>query len=340
MRVPHETAELCLVNTCTVTRESDAKSRQAIRRSGADNPEARLIVMGCYATRAPAELAALPGVSEVVTDKRELPDLLKRLGVVEIPEGISRFGDRHRAFLKVQDGCLLRCSYCIIPLVRPTMTSRPPPQIVAETKRLVANGYREIVLTGIHLGHYGVEQNRGKPKPQWVRLSSLLRELVQLEGDFRIRLSSVEASEVTRELLEVMADFPDKVCPHLHICLQSGSDQILRRMKRRGGRQRLLDRCRLAQEFLHKPALTTDVIVGFPGETEADFEQTCPLSKKSAFPRSMSFRSALDGAHRHLTCRTPSRPRCVRNVAVGWPFGPLSNGTAISTRWWANRSPC
>ncbi len=231
----HEPADVCIVNTCTVTHEGDAKSRQVIRRLARQNPDARLVVMGCYATRAPGELARLPNVVEVVTDKRELPDLLGRFGVVDIPNGLSRFGDRHRAYLKVQDGCLLRCSYCIIPQVRPQMSSRGADAIVAEARRLVANGYREIVLTGIHLGHYGVDHNGGKPKEQWNRLSTLVRQLVDLPGEFRIRLSSIEATEVTRELLDVMADHPDRVCPHLHVCLQSGSDAVLRRMRRRWG---------------------------------------------------------------------------------------------------------
>ena len=162
----HEPADLCIVNTCTVTQEGDAKSRQAIRRLARENPHARIVVMGCYATRAPGELAALPGVVEVVTDKRELPDLLGRFGVVDIPSGISQFGQRHRAYLKVQDGCLLRCSYCIIPHVRPHVISRGVPEILDEVRRLLDNGYREFVLTGVHLGHYGVEQNRGKPKSE------------------------------------------------------------------------------------------------------------------------------------------------------------------------------
>ena len=236
-------------------------------------------------TRAPAELAALPGVVEVITDKRELPDLLARFGARQIPEGISRFGDRHRAYIKVQDGCLLRCSYCIIPMVRPQMTSRPLAAIVAETQRLVDNGYREIVLTGIHLGHYGVDGNWQRSKTEWIRLATLLRHLAALDGDFRIRLSSLEATEITRELLQVMAEYPERICPHLHVCLQSGSDRILRRMKRRGGQQRIVDRCRLAQQFLHKPALTTDVIVGFPGETEDDFRQTCRVAEELEFSK-------------------------------------------------------
>ena len=244
-------ADLCVVNTCTVTNEGDSKSRQIIRRMARQNPDAKLIVMGCYATRAPDEIRALPNVAEVVTDKRELPDLLGRFGVIDFPDGISRFSNRHRAYVKVQDGCLLRCSYCIIPTVRPNMASRPLNAIVREVERLVDNGHREIILTGIHLGHYGVEWNYKKPKSEWTRLSHLLRALVKLPGDFRIRLSSIEATEVTRELVEITRDHGDKICPHFHVCLQSGSDGILRRMKRRWGAKRFVDRCNLIRESLH-----------------------------------------------------------------------------------------
>src|SRR6185503_152846 len=230
-----EAAELCIVNTCTVTNEGDAKSRQAIRRIARKNPGAKIVVMGCYATRAPEEVAALPGVSQVVTDKRELPDLLGRFGVTDVPTGISGFGRRHRAYVKVQDGCMLRCSFCIIPHVRPHLASRPPEHIVAEVERLYANGYREFVLTGIHLGHYGVEWNRGRGKGEWMRLSHLLERIVRIEGDFRVRLSSIEATEVTRELVDVIAAQPEKICPHLHISLQSGAESVLRRMRRRWG---------------------------------------------------------------------------------------------------------
>jgi threonylcarbamoyladenosine tRNA methylthiotransferase MtaB len=191
-----EPADLCIVNTCTVTAEGDSKSRQAIRRLARENPHARIVVMGCYATRAPQELARLPNVVEVVTDKREIPDLLGRHGVIDLPTGISQFGDRHRAYVKVQDGCLLRCSYCIIPYVRPHFSSRPVDEVCEEVQRLVAAGYREIVLTGIHLGHYGVEKNKGRPREQWTRLATLLARLVELSGHFRLRLSSIEATEV------------------------------------------------------------------------------------------------------------------------------------------------
>ena len=280
-----EIADLCVVNTCTVTSSGDSKSRQAIRQLARHNPGTRIVVMGCYATRAAEEVACLPGVVEVITDKRELPDLLQRFGVIDIPTGVSGLGQRHRAYVKVQDGCLLRCSFCIIPKVRPNMYSRPLREILTEVQRLVDRGYREVVLTGIHLGHYGVDFNRGKPKTSWTRLSHLLRAIVALPGDFRVRLSSIEVTEVTHELIDVFAEFPQRVCPHLHISMQSGSDAVLRRMNRRWGRDRFVDRCQLVQSVLDEPALTTDIIVGFPGETEGEFIQTCDVAREIGFSK-------------------------------------------------------
>lgn len=278
-------ADLCVVNTCTVTNEGDAKSRQVIRKLARENPDSRIIVMGCYATRDPDRVAQLPQVAEVVTDKRELGDVLGRFGVIDLPRGISQFGNRHRAYVKVQDGCLLRCSYCIIPHVRPEPTSRPLADIVEEFRRLADNGYGEVVLTGIHLGHYGVEQNHRKPKSQWIRLAHLVESLAKTDVACRIRLSSIEATEITRELLQVMADHQDRICPHFHVCLQSGSDRILRRMRRRWGAKRFVDRCRLIRETLDQPALTTDVIVGFPGESDEDFAATCEVSRQAGFSK-------------------------------------------------------
>ena len=278
-----EPADLCLVNTCTVTAEGDAKSRRAIRRLHRENPDARIVVMGCYAAREPDTLRSLPGVAEVIEDKRELPDWLHRQGVVEIPDGLVAFPGRHRAYVKVQDGCLLRCTYCIIPVVRPHPSSRSPASIEEEVCRLVESGHREIVLTGIHLGHYGVDRNRGRPRAQWWRLAPLLDRLAALPLPFRIRLSSIEATEVTDALLDVMAAHPDRICPHLHICLQSGSDRILRRMRRRWAARTILGRCHTARRRLIRPALTTDVIVGFPGETEADFRRTLEAVEEAGF---------------------------------------------------------
>lgn len=295
-----EVAQLCLINTCTVTAEGDAKGRQAIRKMARENPGARIAVMGCYASRAPDEVASLPGVTDILTDKRELPDWLARFGVTHPPQGLSGIGQRKRAYIKVQDGCLLRCSFCIIPTVRPHFESRPLTSIVDEVRTLVDGGRREVILTGIHLGHYGVEWSHGKPKQEWMRLAQLVDAIRKIPGDFRIRLSSIEATEVTRELLSVMAEQADKVCSHLHVCLQSGSDAVLRRMRRRWGAKRIIDRCLLAAQHLDIPGFSTDVIVGFPGETDQDFQNTLDALKEigcfriHAFP--FSRRAGTDAA--------------------------------------------
>jgi threonylcarbamoyladenosine tRNA methylthiotransferase MtaB len=149
----------------------------------------------------------------------------------------------------------------------------------------VGNGYREIVLTGVHLGHYGVDWNFQRQKEDWVRLSHLVRMIAELAGEFRIRLSSIEATEVTKELIDVMRRYSDRICPHLHICLQSGSDAVLRRMKRRWGAKRFVDRCKLVQDVLDQPSITTDIIVGFPGETAEEFQQTCDVAEQVGFSK-------------------------------------------------------
>jgi threonylcarbamoyladenosine tRNA methylthiotransferase MtaB len=169
--------------------------------------------------------------------------------------------------------------------VRPHLASRPAEHILDEVRRLVDRGYREVVLTGIHLGHYGVDWNRSAPKHRWIRLSHLVQRIAELPGDFRVRLSSIEATEVTRELIDAMADHPEKVAPHLHISMQSGSDSVLRRMRRRWGRQRFIDRCRLVQEKLDRPAITTDIIVGFPGETDTEFQETIDAARSVGFSK-------------------------------------------------------
>jgi threonylcarbamoyladenosine tRNA methylthiotransferase MtaB len=307
-----EAADLCIVNTCTVTQDGDAKSRQTIRQMAKRNPGTRIVVMGCYATRAPEEVANLPGVVEVVTDKRELPDLLQRQGVVDVPTGIARFKDRQRAYMKVQDGCMLRCSFCIIPSVRPQLISRPLDHLVDEARRLIENGYRELVLTGIHLGHYGVELNRGRAKQDWLRLSHLIDRLARLPGEFRLRLSSIEATEVTRELIAAMAEHNERICPHLHISMQSGSDTVLRRMRRRWGARRFIDRCRLVKDSLDRPALTTDVIVGFPGETEQEFAETLAACEEVGFAKIHVFSFSARRGTPAATMAEQVDPRVIR----------------------------
>ena len=279
-----EQADLCVVNTCTVTGEGDAKSRQLVRRLHLENPQAAILVMGCYASRDPETVGRLPGVTGLITDKAKLPDAFKPLGVESWPRGISRFDGHQRAFVKVQDGCLLHCTFCIIPKVRPIMRSRPASEISAEVTRLVARGCREIVLTGIHLGHYGIDLSRGKPKSDWCRLWHLLDRLGDLPGDFRIRLSSLEAAEIRDDFVRILSKH-NRIVPHLHLCLQSGSDRILGLMRRRYRSAGFLERCRRLRDSLDQPAFTTDVIVGFPGETEADFEATCEVCRQVGFSR-------------------------------------------------------
>jgi threonylcarbamoyladenosine tRNA methylthiotransferase MtaB len=279
-----EPAGLCVVNTCTVTHEADAKGRQLIRRLYQENPGADIVVMGCFATRDPDAVARLPGVVRVIADKTRLAEELRPFGVEQMPRGISRFDGHQRAFVKVQDGCLLNCSYCVIPRVRPTLSSRPPEELEEEVTRLVASGRKEVVLTGIHLGHYGIDFSRGMPKSAWCRLWHLVERLDKLPGKFRIRLSSLEAAEVRDPLVEVLAR-SRRVAPHLHLCLQSGSDRILKRMKRRYSAAGFLERCRRLREVLDQPAFSTDVLIGFPGERDEDFEETCSVLRDGGFSK-------------------------------------------------------
>lgn len=283
-----EPAELCLVNTCTVTAEADSKARQTIRQLARRNPGTSTVVFGCYAARDQQALEELPGVVAVVADNRELPDVLQRFGVYDWPGGISRFDGHRRAFVKVQDGCILNCTYCIIPQVRPGLRSREPRAILEEVRQLVANGYREIVLTGIHLGHFGVEATRGKSGKAPYRLWHLLRDLDRLPGEFRLRLSSLEAAEVGTDFVAAAADCA-RLCPHFHLCLQSGSDDVLYRMKRRYRSGRFLEKVEQIRDQFDAPAFSTDVIVGFPGETDADFEATLRVCRAAGFMKIHAF---------------------------------------------------
>jgi threonylcarbamoyladenosine tRNA methylthiotransferase MtaB len=277
-----ETADLCVVNTCTVTSEGDAKSRKEVRRLARQNPGTRTIVMGCYATRDPEAVRRLPGVFEVVTDKRELPDVLGRQGVVDMPSGISHFDGRKRAYVKVQDGCVLRCTYCIIPQVRPGLRSRPPEDIEAEVRRLIDNGYKEVVISGIHVGHYGVDTTRGRSGKPPFRLWHLFRRLDRIPGIWRMRLSSIEANEIDDDFISAAADC-EHLCPQFHPALQSGSDSVLTRMRRRYRIGPFLEKLDRIREVHPDVAFTTDVIVGFPGETDAEFEETLTTCRRAKF---------------------------------------------------------
>lgn len=282
-----EQADLCVVNTCTVTNEGDAKSRKLIRSLAKKNPSTKTIVMGCYATRDPSAVGELPNVAQVVTDKRELPDLFQRPGVLhtgplDVPAGITEFDGRHRAYVKVQDGCILRCSYCIIPKVRPGLQSRSPSDIEDEVRRLIDNGHKEIVLAGIHVGHFGVDTTRGKSGREPFRLWHLFRQLDRIPGDWRMRLSSVEAVEVNDDFARAAADC-EHLCPQFHPALQSGSNGVLKRMRRRYTAEKFIERCDRIRELVPDVAFTTDVIVGFPGETDEEFEETVEVCRRVNF---------------------------------------------------------
>jgi threonylcarbamoyladenosine tRNA methylthiotransferase MtaB len=277
-----EQADLCVVNTCTVTSNGDSRSRQVIRQLAKQNPGTRTLVMGCYATRDPAAVTSLPSVFEVVTDKRELPDILARHGIHDMPTGISRFEGRKRAYVKVQDGCILKCTYCIIPQVRPGLRSRSPNDIEEEVRRLIDNGHSEIVLTGIHVGHYGVDTTRGRSGLPPFRLWHLFRRLDRIPGSWRMRLSSIEAAEIDEDFIAAAADC-EHLCPQFHPALQSGSNTVLKRMRRRYTSEKFLETIERMRRRLDNPAFTTDVIVGFPGETDAEFDETLQACRQAGF---------------------------------------------------------
>ena len=309
---PGEPADLCLVNTCTVTHEADVKARHLIRKLHREQPSGEIVVMGCYATRAPDDLARLPGVQKVVTDKDQLTKDLEPWGVTDSLPGIRGFAGHQRAFVKVQDGCLLDCAYCIIPTVRPRFSSRPIEDIVSEVAGLVANGYREIVLGGIHLGHYGLDLSKGKPRQHWSRLWHLLDKLEALPGEFRIRLSSLDAAEARESLLKSLAG-NRRIAPHLHLCLQSGSDAVLTSMRRRYSAARFLEQVVMAKELLDHPAITTDLIVGYPGETEADFEASCNVARLAGFAGMHLFAFSAREGTRAASLPNPVHPTIIHD---------------------------
>ncbi|HEX3048580.1 MAG TPA: tRNA (N(6)-L-threonylcarbamoyladenosine(37)-C(2))-methylthiotransferase MtaB [Bacillota bacterium] len=296
--VPFEAgAAVYVINTCCVTRTGEQKSAQMIRKAGGLNPEALIVVTGCYAQTAPGEVAGIPGVHLVVGmgERSRIVELVEEYyrnrrdqvvvgAMAEAPfwssvdAGIT---ERTRATLKIEDGCDQFCSYCIVPFARGPVRSMPPDQVIHEISRLVGAGFREIVLTGIHLGAYGQDIQ--------ISLADLLPRLVAIQGDFRIRLGSLEPTDFTEELMGAIFGQP-KICPYLHIPLQNGSDRILRLMNRRYGAEeygRLLARIRERDPLI---AVGTDLIVGFPGETVADFEETTAFMKQQAFSRVHVFR--------------------------------------------------
>lgn len=295
-------ADVYLINTCTVTNVGDRKSRQMIRRARRINPDGKVVVMGCLAQASPEEVIQIEGVSLVVgTHQRsELLELVESLpdgtsepistvvddifAVDEFEElPVSTFEGRTRATLKIQDGCNQFCSYCRVPFARGKPRSRRIESVVEQAAQIAAQGYPEIVLTGVHLGAYGLDLEPN------LHLSDVVEALTEVEGLTRIRISSIDPHEITPRLLELVAA-EEKVCRHLHIPLQSGCDTVLERMRRRYTTAEYRRIVEEAREQISDLAITTDIIVGFPGETDAEFAETMQFVEEMAFSRLHVFR--------------------------------------------------
>lgn len=287
-----ESADIYVINTCTVTHGGARKSRKITRKVRRRETDALIAVVGCYPQVDAEEVLASAEIDLVVgtTGRSKIVEFVEQALRADAPLNfvqpvaeedefeevkVADFKDRTRATIKIQEGCDQFCSYCIIPYARGRVRSRELTEVVTEVKKLAAAGFKEIVLTGIHLGEYGKDKSD-------LSLEQLLAELIKIEGIQRIRLSSIEGTEVSDELIELIAE-SDKLCRHLHLPLQSGSDKILEAMNRPYTRAEFKEMVYRIKDKIPEIAITTDVIVGFPGEEETDFEATCELVKELEF---------------------------------------------------------
>lgn len=287
----NDDADVYLINTCTVTNTSDQKSRKMIRQARKKNDHAIVAVMGCFSQIRDNDNAILDYVDVVIgnNDKSKIVDLIeayrknkkKILNIKDISDAsfddmeLDSFKTRTRALVKIEDGCENFCSYCIIPYVRGKVRSKDPKKVIDEVKKLVSNGYKEVVLTGIHTGHYGSDLND-------YDFSDLLGELEKIDGLDRIRISSIEITELNDKFLSVLKN-SKKIVNHIHIPLQAGSDEILKKMNRKYDTKYFLDKINKIRKIRPDMAVTTDVIVGFPSEDEKLFNETINFVKKVSF---------------------------------------------------------
>ena len=295
-----EGADVYVINTCSVTNVADKKSRQMLHRAKKMNPSAVVVAAGCYVQAAGEELKKDEAVDLVIGNnrKKDLVEVLERYfnehegtdDIIDIGKTseyeklhIRKIADHTRAFIKVQDGCNQFCSYCIIPYTRGRVRSRPMEDVVQEVEALAASGYKEIVLTGIHLSSYGADFKRTAENPEAAAdLLSLIVRLDRIPGIERIRLGSLEPRIITDEFAETLAGLKS-FCPHFHLSLQSGCNETLKRMNRHYTTEDYEARCEILRRYFHNPAITTDVIVGFPQETEEEFEETRQFLKRIHF---------------------------------------------------------
>ena len=290
-------ADVYVINTCSVTNIADRKSRQLLHRAKKRNPQAVVVAAGCYVQAAGEELEKDPAVDIIVGNnkKMDLPRILEKffagrelvraeylidIGKTRQYEGlnIDKVAGHTRAFIKIQDGCDQFCSYCIIPYTRGRIRSRKPGEIIKEVENLGSQGYQEMVLTGIHLSSYGAEFEDGKQNA----LVDLLVRLDKIPGIKRLRLGSLEPRIVTEDFARTLAGLKT-ICPHFHLSLQSGSDSVLKRMNRRYTTAQYREVCRILRTWFDNPAITTDVITGFPGETEEEFRETADFLREIRF---------------------------------------------------------
>ncbi len=289
-----EEADVYVINTCTVTNFGDKKSRQLIRKVKRQNENAIVAVVGCYAQTAPQELMKVEGVNLVIgtKDRAKIVEMVEHYDIsrgvenhvtdimkerVFEPLSIQKLANRTRAYLKIQDGCSQYCSYCIIPYARGPIRSREPQEVLAEVRRLADNGFKEVVLTGIHVASYGKDRRD-------TSLLEILRQVHEVEGIERIRFSSIEPNVVTEEFAQAIAELP-KVCDHFHLSLQSGCDKTLKEMNRKYDTEKYRQAAATLRKYLPHVALTTDIIVGFPGETEEDFQASYDFAKEIDFAK-------------------------------------------------------
>ncbi len=282
-----EGADIYIINTCTVTNMADRKSRQMLHRAKKLNPEAIVVATGCY-VQAQEENGQVDECIDIIIGNNKKKDLIEILenhtpkSVIDINHTkeyeemhLSKTAEHTRAYIKVQDGCNQFCTYCIIPYARGRVRSRAREDVIREVTDLANNGYKEVVLTGIHLSSYGVDLENEN-------LLSLILAVHEVKGIERIRLGSLEPRIITDDFVKTIASLP-KMCPHFHLSLQSGCDETLRRMNRRYTSEEYFEKCQLLRKYFVNPALTTDVIVGFPGETEEEFQKSKEFVDKVDF---------------------------------------------------------
>lgn len=302
-----EFADVYVINTCTVTGLADRKSRQYIRRMKKVNPESIVAVTGCYVQMKPEEVADIEGVNLTVgiNEKHRLIEYIEEflkerkaqthvlayeeLNDYEEMGPVTAVEDRTRAYIKVQEGCNRFCSYCVIPFARGNVRSRPVSHILEEAELLLAKGYKELVLTGINTALYGAEAGFYREEGDPDGIEQVIERLDRLPGEFRIRLSSLEPAVVNAEYVKRLLSY-EKLCHHLHLSAQSGSDRILKAMNRPYGRQEYLDIVKALRDYEPEYGITTDLIAGFPGETEEDFQDSLRLIEEVGFGRVHAFK--------------------------------------------------